>query len=157
LSPVDSVPGHISTFENSTSYIRFALYIGFLVQCGVSRAGTCLSLSAVNQQSWLKSRWQGFPVRLNGDEFWPLCAGLNNMLRCRFFSWIEWVHSCRVKTRRLEYDESNIRPTRGLAILVARLTARDHKRIFSLCHYFARTKPLWQNETCYLGQNEWRD
>jgi hypothetical protein len=27
--------------------------------------------------------------------------------------------------------------TRGLVILVARLTAKEHKRIFSLCHYFA--------------------
>ena len=39
-------------------------------------------------------------------------------------------------------------------MLVARLTAREHNRIFLLCHYFATTKPLWQNECCHLGQNE---
>src|SRR5262245_2368717 len=33
--------------------------------------------------------------------------------------------------------ESNFQTNRGLTILVARLTARGHKRIFSLCHYFA--------------------
>src|SRR5215510_1816192 len=31
--------------------------------------------------------------------------------------------------------------TRGLVILVARLTGREHKRIFSLCHYFAIMEP----------------
>jgi hypothetical protein len=31
-------------------------------------------------------------------------------------------------------------PTRGLVILVARVTSQEHKRIFQLCHYFARTK-----------------
>src|SRR5215471_8218779 len=34
-----------------------------------------------------------------------------------------------------------IDPTRGLLILVARLTGREHKRIFSLCHYFAIMEP----------------
>src|SRR5215510_7083408 len=44
--------------------------------------------------------------------------------------------------------------TRGLVILVARLTGREHKRIFSLCHYFAIMKPVQKNESRYLGQNE---
>src|SRR5215475_1535816 len=44
--------------------------------------------------------------------------------------------------------------TRGLIILVARLTGREHKRIFSLCHYFAIMKPVQKNESRYLGQNE---
>ena len=44
--------------------------------------------------------------------------------------------------------------TRGLLILVARLTAREHKRIFSLCHYFAIIKPVAENESRHLGQNE---
>jgi hypothetical protein len=44
--------------------------------------------------------------------------------------------------------------TRGLLILVARLTARKHERIFSLCHYFARVKQLWENESCHEGNNE---
>ena len=44
--------------------------------------------------------------------------------------------------------------TRGLLILVARLTARLHKRIFLLCHYFAISKQLWENEPCYLARNE---
>src|SRR5262249_51505300 len=47
-----------------------------------------------------------------------------------------------------------IDPTRGLLILVARLTGRDHKRIFSLCHYFAIMKPVAENESRHLGQNE---
>src|SRR5262245_57481399 len=34
------------------------------------------------------------------------------------------------------------RPTRGLLIFVARLTDRQYKRIFSLCHYFAIMKQL---------------
>jgi hypothetical protein len=46
------------------------------------------------------------------------------------------------------------RPTRGLLILVASLTARQHKRVFLLCHYFATTKQLWENESCYVGRNE---
>jgi ROS/MUCR transcriptional regulator protein len=70
-------------------------------------------------------------------------------------------HLCKqiraVSTKRLEYHESNIRTTRGLLILVARLTAREQKRIFSLCHYFARVKQLWENESCYVGTNEWQD
>ena len=44
--------------------------------------------------------------------------------------------------------------TRGLPILLARLTARQHKRIFSLCHYFAIMKPVRENESRHLGQNE---
>src|SRR5262249_17092269 len=47
-----------------------------------------------------------------------------------------------------------IQTTRGLLILVARLTAREHKRIFSLCHYFAIMKPVAENESRHLGQNE---
>jgi hypothetical protein len=45
-------------------------------------------------------------------------------------------------------------PTRGLLILVARLTAREHKRFFLLCHYFAIMKPVAENESRHLGQNE---
>src|SRR5215813_14272793 len=45
-------------------------------------------------------------------------------------------------------------PLRGFIILVARLTAREHKRIFSLCHYFAIIKPVAENESRHLGQNE---
>jgi len=44
--------------------------------------------------------------------------------------------------------------TRGLVILVARLTAREHNRIFLLCHYFAIMKPVAKNESRHLGQNE---
>src|SRR5262245_55783864 len=44
--------------------------------------------------------------------------------------------------------------TRGLLILVARLTARKHNRIFLLCHYFAIMKPVAENESRHLGQNE---
>src|SRR5512132_3417770 len=44
--------------------------------------------------------------------------------------------------------------TRGFLILVAPLTAREHKRIFSLCQYFATTKQLWENESCHPGRNE---
>jgi hypothetical protein len=33
-----------------------------------------------------------------------------------------------------------IDPTRGFLILIARLTARQHKRIFLLCHDFAISK-----------------
>jgi hypothetical protein len=29
-----------------------------------------------------------------------------------------------------------------------------HKRIFLLCHYFARRKQLWENECYHLGRNE---
>src|SRR5262245_25912375 len=43
---------------------------------------------------------------------------------------------------------------RGLTILVARLTVRDQKRIFSLYHYFAIMKPVAENESRHLGQNE---
>jgi hypothetical protein len=37
---------------------------------------------------------------------------------------------------------TRIQTTRGLIILVARLTAKEHNRIFLLCHYFATTKQL---------------
>jgi hypothetical protein len=43
---------------------------------------------------------------------------------------------------------------RGLLILLARLTAREDNRIFSLCHYFARVKQLGENQSCHLGRNE---
>src|SRR5215475_6390695 len=46
------------------------------------------------------------------------------------------------------------RAIRGLIILVARLIAREHTRIFSLCHYFAIIKPVAENESRHLGQNE---
>jgi hypothetical protein len=49
--------------------------------------------------------------------------------------------------------QSNL-ATRGLLILLARLTTREHKRIFSLCHYFAIMKPVPENESRHLGQNE---
>src|SRR5262245_53595254 len=45
-----------------------------------------------------------------------------------------------------------IQTTRGFLILVARLTAREHKRFFSLCHYFAIMKPVAENESRHLGQ-----
>jgi hypothetical protein len=51
-------------------------------------------------------------------------------------------------------SESNTETTRGLIILIARLTARKHNRIFRLCHYFAISKQLWENESCYVGRNE---
>src|SRR5215475_269537 len=44
--------------------------------------------------------------------------------------------------------------TRGFEILVARLTDREHKTIFSLCHYFAIMKPVAENESRHVGQNE---
>src|SRR5262249_9687544 len=44
--------------------------------------------------------------------------------------------------------------TRGFLILVARLSLQEHKRIFSLCHYFAIMKPVAENESRHLGQNE---
>src|SRR5215831_18905262 len=43
---------------------------------------------------------------------------------------------------------------RGFVILVARLTARQYKRIFSLCHYFAIMKPVQRSESRHLRQNE---
>jgi hypothetical protein len=54
-------------------------------------------------------------------------------------------------------DESNVQATRGLPILVARLTVREHNRFFSLCHYFARVKLLWENESRLVARNEWLD
>jgi hypothetical protein len=39
-------------------------------------------------------------------------------------------------------EHNRNRTTRGLLILVALLTARDHNRIFRLCYYFATTKQL---------------
>src|SRR5262249_50466203 len=53
-----------------------------------------------------------------------------------------------------EFDPIRIGPTRGFEILVARLTARNINRIFSLCHYFAIMKPVAENESRHLGQNE---
>src|SRR5262249_13956800 len=44
--------------------------------------------------------------------------------------------------------------TRGFEILVARLTARQHKRFFSLCHYFANKETSTENESRHPGQNE---
>jgi hypothetical protein len=44
--------------------------------------------------------------------------------------------------------------TRGFLILVARLTTREHNKIFLLCHYFAIVKKLWENESCHVGRNE---
>ena len=44
--------------------------------------------------------------------------------------------------------------TRGLVILVARLTAREHKRIFSLCHYFARVTKWLPDDSYYRGRTE---
>ena len=39
-------------------------------------------------------------------------------------------------------------------MLLARLTVRQYKRIFSLCHYFAIMQPVQRNESRHLGQNE---
>src|SRR5262245_54032481 len=44
--------------------------------------------------------------------------------------------------------------TRGLVIPVARLTTRNINRIFSLCHYFAIMKPVAENESRHMRQNE---
>jgi hypothetical protein len=38
------------------------------------------------------------------------------------------------------YARKQIKTTRGLLILVASLTTRNHKRIFLLCYYFAKEK-----------------
>jgi hypothetical protein len=46
------------------------------------------------------------------------------------------------------------RTTRGFQILIARLTAREQNRFFRLCHYFAKSKKLWGNESCHVGRNE---
>jgi hypothetical protein len=73
-------------------------------------------------------------------------------------SWYGPHRSCRpspLKSRTHRTQRANRTcPLRGLLILVARLTAREHARIFRLCHYFAISKWLWENESCYLGQNE---
>jgi hypothetical protein len=39
-------------------------------------------------------------------------------------------------------------------MLVARLTASEQRTTFSLCHYFAISKQLWENGSCYVGRNE---
>jgi hypothetical protein len=39
-------------------------------------------------------------------------------------------------------------------MLIAHLTAREDKRIFLLCQYFATVKELWENESCHVGRNE---
>jgi hypothetical protein len=52
---------------------------------------------------------------------------------------------------------NRIRPTRGFLILVARLTTREHKRIFLLCHYFATMKQLWKNESSMWEETKWQD
>jgi len=43
---------------------------------------------------------------------------------------------------------------RGLLILIARLTIRKQNRIILLCHDFATTKQLWENESRHVGKNE---
>jgi hypothetical protein len=48
----------------------------------------------------------------------------------------------------------SIPTTRGLLILLAGLTTRNIARIFLFCHYFAITKQLSENESCYQGRNE---
>src|SRR5262245_9663914 len=50
-----------------------------------------------------------------------------------------------------------IDPTRGLLILVARLTARNHNRIFSLCHYFAIMKPVRRMNLDTWDKTKWQD
>src|SRR5262249_15823714 len=57
-------------------------------------------------------------------------------------------------TKTYEIGHNRKGTARGLLILVARLTAREHKRIFLLCHYFAIMKPVQRNESRHLGQNE---
>ena len=49
-------------------------------------------------------------------------------------------------------SKSNPTGTRTInpLILVARLTAREYNKIFLLCHCFATTKQLWENESYYL-------
>jgi hypothetical protein len=47
--------------------------------------------------------------------------------------------------------------TRGLPILLARLTARQHKRIFSLCHYFAIMKPVQRMNLDTWDKTKWQD
>src|SRR5262249_16453751 len=65
------------------------------------------------------------------------------------------VRTFSIKSRAHRTQRPNrTRPTRGLVILVARLSLQEHKRIFSLCHYFAIMKPVAENESRHLGQNE---
>src|SRR5262245_20445814 len=60
-----------------------------------------------------------------------------------------------IKSRaRPRHPANRTLPLRGFIILVARLTVREHKRVFSLCHYFAIMKPSTENESRHLGQNE---
>jgi hypothetical protein len=39
-------------------------------------------------------------------------------------------------------------------MLIARLSTREQKIIFLLCHYFAITNQLWENESRHMGSNE---
>src|SRR5262249_59247686 len=65
------------------------------------------------------------------------------------------VRTFSIKSRAHRTQRPNrTRPTRGLVILLARLSLQEHKRIFSLCHYFAIVKPVAENESRHLGQNE---
>src|SRR5215813_4550712 len=57
-------------------------------------------------------------------------------------------------TKTYEIGHNRKGTVRGLVILVARLTRRKHNRIFLLCHYFAIMKPVVENESRHLGQNE---
>src|SRR5215813_12651571 len=57
-------------------------------------------------------------------------------------------------TKTYEIGHNRKGTVRGLVILVARLTDRNINRIFSLCHYFAIMKPVAENESRHLGQNE---
>jgi len=45
-----------------------------------------------------------------------------------------------------------IDPTRGFLILLARLTAREHTRIFLLCHYFVTPTNYEENESLLRGK-----
>src|SRR5262249_52387791 len=47
-----------------------------------------------------------------------------------------------------------IDPKREVLNTVGRLTTRQHKRFFSLCHYFANKETSTKNESRHLGQNE---
>src|SRR5215510_3020108 len=57
-----------------------------------------------------------------------------------------------IESRARRTQRANRQTTRGLIILVARLTAREHTRIFLICHYFVTPTNYEENESLLRGK-----
>jgi hypothetical protein len=82
----------------------------------------------------------------------PLCD-LSSIVNSQIGNGYRLRHTETVSMRQPTYmypATNRTGTTRGLLILIARLTARKHNRIFLLCHYFASRNKRQQFESVHI-------